>query len=55
MLQMIKAMFAAIAALWEAIPESVKAKAVDTAFSLIEQLVRAFFRSKHTQTKGETE
>ncbi len=50
MLQIIKTVFLAIAGLWGAIPEAVKTKVVEAAFSLIEHLVRAFFRSK--QAKG---
>lgn len=52
MLGMIKSLLLAVMSLWAAIPESVKDKAIDAAFSLVEQLVRAFFRSKQSESAG---
>jgi len=52
MLSTIKAVLAAILSLWNAVPEPIKVKVTEAAFSLIEHLVRGFFRSKQSGNEG---
>lgn len=55
MLNALKIALSAIMKLWGAVPDSIKEKTVEAAFSLIEHLVRAFFRSKQSQGKEKSD